>query len=129
MTLPVAKSPDLDLTLRINCQSLNTEVADGKSTLLEVLVSKSEEVSYQWKKDEKALYDSFAYTSTQTAILAISPASQGTQGKYICHVMKDSEKVISKEVLSSVSFSQEKKHLLIHTPWIQMSLKTHGLHP
>ena len=112
VTMPVAKSPDIDPTLRMICQSLNTEVADGKSTLLEVLVSKSEEVSYQWKKDEKALSDSFAYTGTHTSILAISPASQGTQGKYICHVVKDSEKVISKEILLTVSFSQEKKYLI-----------------
>ena len=80
-------------------------VADGTSTLLEVQCSDSEGVSYQWKKDGLPLSDSLSYTSTHTAILVISPASQGTQGKYICHVKKDSEKVISKEILLTVRFS------------------------
>ena len=112
VTMPVAKSPDIDPTLRMICQSLDTEVADGKSTLLEVLVSKGEGVSYQWKKDGQAISDSLAYTGTHSAILAISPASQGTEGKYICHVMKDSELVISKEVLLTVSFSPRKTLLI-----------------
>ena len=112
VTMPVAKSPDIDPTLRMICQSLDTEVADGKSTLLEVFVSKSEGVSYQWKKDGQAISDNLAYTGTHTAILAISPASQGAQGKYICHVIKDIEKVISKEVVLTVIFSPEKKLLI-----------------
>ena len=112
VTMPVAKLPDIDPTLRMICQSLDTKVADGKSTLLEVLVSKSEGVSYQWKKDGQAISDSLAYTGTHTAILAISPASQGAQGKYICHVMKDIEKVISEDISLTVNFSPEKKLLI-----------------
>ena len=88
-------------------------VADGTSTLLEVLVSDSEGVSYLWKKDGQAIFDSLAYTGKHTAILAISPAIQGTQGKYICHVMKDSEKVISEEIPLTVNFSPEKKLLIV----------------
>ena len=112
VAMPVAKSPDIDPTLRMICQSLDTKVADGKSTLLEVLVSDSEGVCYQWKKDGQAISDSLAYTGTHTAILAISPAIQGTEGKYICHVMKDSEKVISKEISLTVNFSPEKIFLI-----------------
>ena len=113
VTMPVAKSPDIDPTLRMICQSLDTKVADGKSTLLEVQVSDSEGVCYQWKKDGHALSDSLAYTGTHTAILAISPAIQGTQGKYICHVMKDSEKMISEEIPLTVNFSPEKKLIIV----------------
>ena len=112
VTMPVAKSPDIDPTLRMICQSLDTKVADGKSTLLEVLVSKSEGVSYQWKKDGQAISDSLAYTGTHSAILAISPAIQGTQGKYICHAMKGSEEVICKDISLTVNFSPRKKLLI-----------------
>ena len=112
VAMPVAKSPDIDPTLRMICQSLDTKVADGKSTLLEVQVSDSEGMSYQWKKDGQAISDSLAYTGTHSAILAISPAIQGTEGKYICHAMKDSEEVISKEISLTVNFSPEKKLLI-----------------
>ena len=63
-------------------------------------------------KDGKSLSDNLAYSGTHTAILAISPASQGTEGKYTCHIMKNSEKVISREILLTVSFSPEKKQLI-----------------
>ena len=111
VTMPVAKNPDIEPTLRIICQSLDTKVADGKSTLLEVQVSDSEGVCYQWKKYGLAISDSLAYTGTHSAILAMS-GSQGTQGKYICHVMKDSEEVFSKEVLLIVKYSPEKNLLI-----------------
>ena len=111
VTMPVAKNPDIEPTLRIICQSLDTKVADGKSTLLEVQVSDSEGVCYQWKKYGLALSDSLAYTGTHSAILAIS-GSQGTEGNYICHVMKDSEKVFSIEVLLIVKYSPEKNLLI-----------------
>ena len=112
VAMPVAKSLDIDPPLRMICQSLDTKVADGKSTLLEVQVSDSEGMSYQWKKDGQAISDSLAYTGTHSAILAISPAIQGTEGKYICHAMKDSEEVISKEISLTVNFSPEKKLLI-----------------
>ena len=112
MTMTEAKNPDLEPTLRIICQSLDTVVADGKASLLEVLVSKSEELCYQGKKDGQAISDSLAYSGVHTAILAINPASQRTRRKYICHVMKDSENVISSEVLLTVSISPEKKLLI-----------------
>ena len=108
----LGRTPGLATSLSIESQSYDTMVVDSASTLLEVLVSDSEGVSYLWKKDGQAISDSVAYTGTHTAILAISPAIQGTQGKYICHVMKDSELVISKEVLLTVSFSLRKKLLI-----------------
>ena len=108
----LGRTPGLATSQSIESQSYGTMVADGTSTLLEVQCSDSEGVSYLWKKDGLAISDSLAYTGIHTAILAISPASQGTEGKYICHVMKDSEIVISKEVILTVSFSPEKKLLI-----------------
>ena len=109
----LGRTPGLATSLSIESQSYDTMVADGTSTLLEVLVSDSKGVSYLWKKDGHAISDNLAYTGTHTAILAISPAIQGTQGEYICHVMKDREEVISEEILLTVSFSPEKKLLIV----------------
>ena len=112
MMFPVAKTPDLASILEIVRQSNNTVVADGKSTLLEAEVRESEALYHQWKKDGQALSDNIAYYGVHTAILAINPASQRTQGKFICHIMKGNEKVISREILLTVTFSPEKKHLI-----------------
>ena len=62
----------------ITYQSCNTEVADGKSTLLEVQVNSSEPVSYQWTKDEEPLRASPTHSGIQSDILFINNASQGT---------------------------------------------------
>ena len=105
----VGRTPGLATALSIVDQSVNTQVADDTSTLLAVLVSDSEAVSYQWMKDGQSLCDNLVYSGTHTAKLSINPASQGTVGKYTCHVTKGSEKVISKEV---VLISPEKNHLI-----------------
>ena len=109
LTIGVGWAPGLATALSIIDQSHNTQVADGTSTLLEVQVSDSEAVSYQWMKDGQSLSDNLVYSGTHTAKLSINPASQGTVGKYTCHITKGSEKVISKEV---VLISPEKKHLI-----------------
>ena len=83
-------TPDLESFLKIFYLPYSIQVADGKSTLLEVQVSESEAVCYQWMKDGHSLSDNFAYSGTRTAILVITSARQGTEGKYICHVMKGS---------------------------------------
>ena len=113
VTRPVANKPDFESPLKIVYQSNNTEVTDGKSTLLEAQVSGSEAVCYQWMKDGLSLADNLAYSGTHTAILVISLARQGTEGKYTCHItIKGSKKVISREILLTVSFPPEKKHLI-----------------
>ena len=105
----VGRTPGLATALSLVDQSNKTQVADGTSTLLEVQVSDSEAVSYQWMKEGQSLCDNLVYSGTHTAKLSINPASQGTVGKYTCHITKGSEKVISKEV---VLISPEKKHLI-----------------
>ena len=108
--IEMGRTPGLATAMSIVCQSYSTVVADGRSTLLEV--QGSEAVCYQWLKDGKSLSDDLAFSGTHTAILAISPASQGTEGKYTCHIMKGSRKVISKEIRLTVSFSPEKKQII-----------------
>ena len=68
--LGLGRTPGLATSLSIESQSYGTMVADGTPTLLEVLVSKVEEVCYQWKKGGKALSDILAYTGTHTDLLA-----------------------------------------------------------
>ena len=110
--LGVGRSPCLATSLSIVYQSNNMEVADSKSTLLEVQVGENQTPSYQWMKDGQSLSDNLVYYGTHTAILAITLASQLIQGKYTCHVMKCNEEVVSREVLLTVNFSPEKKQLI-----------------
>ena len=110
VTIPVTKT--LESSLRIVYQSYSTQVADGKSTLLEVQISEIEAVCYQWMKNGNYLSDNQAYSGTLTGILAISPASQRTEGKYTCHIVKGLQEVISEVVLLTVNFSPEKRHLI-----------------
>ena len=109
---PAAKRPHLDSTLAIVYQQRDVEVADGKSTLLEVQVISNASVRYQWMKDGKSLSDNLAYSGTLTDILAINLVSQGTEGEYSCRVSKGTEEVISKVIVVTVIFPPEKKTLL-----------------
>ena len=96
----------------ITYQSCNTEVADGKSTLLEVQVNSSEPVSYQWTKDGEPLRASPTHSGIQSDILFINNASQGTQGGYVCYINHASKEVFSDTITLSVKFSPMKEHLL-----------------
>ena len=68
----------------ISSEPSDTTVADGKSTLLEVQVSHSEAVSYQWMKEDKPLSDNSTFSGTHMSMLLIHKASQGVQGEYRC---------------------------------------------
>ena len=78
--------PQAETILELVYQSDDTEVADGKSTLLEVQVNLSQYSSYQWMKDGHSLPEDSRYCGTQSGILAIYYASQSSEGAYSCLV-------------------------------------------
>ena len=90
--------PSLESLPQIECQSYDTEVAEGKSTLLEVQVSSSGCESYQWNKDGQPLLDGADFSGVSSNMLYINRASQGTEGKYSCCVGNGSETVCSDEI-------------------------------
>ena len=102
----------LTYSVQMEYQSDDTEVADGKSTLLEVRVGNSEGVSYQWMKDGQCLCDGEDYSGTSTDILVIKHAHQGTQGQYTCTVERGQEKDMSQSISVRVLYSYEKEHLI-----------------
>ena len=101
--------PEGDL---ISYQSYDTEVAEGKSTLLEVQVSYDGSESYQWSKDGQSLVDGADYSGVSSNILYINRASHGTEGKYCCCVSTGSERVDSGEISIVISYPPEKKHIM-----------------
>ena len=106
------KRPCLTGSVKVLYQSDDTEVADGKSTLLEVQVHNDECVSYQWMKDGRGLCDGEDYSGTSTDILVIKHAHQGTQGQYTCTVERGQEKDMSQSISEKVLYSYEKEHLI-----------------
>ena len=86
------------ITPQIHLQSYDTEVAEGKSTLLEVQVSSSGCESYQWSKDGQPLLDGADFSGVSSNILYIDRACQGTEGKYACCVCNGSRKICSDEI-------------------------------
>ena len=98
---------------RIVSQSLPTEVADGKSTLLQVQASPRESVlSYQWNKDDQPLANSSRYSGVDEDILVVRHASQGTEGEYMCRVSLQDKQVDSNPITLTVHFHPDKKLLL-----------------
>ena len=109
---PSVIDPQLNDCLRIQYESTNTEVTDGKSSLLEVQVCHRESVSYQWMKDGQPLSESSAYSGTYSAMLLINEANQRTEGEYCCHLSHDSEQLASSPVTVTVKYHDDKKCLL-----------------
>ena len=97
---------------RIVSQSLPTEVADGKSTLLQVQASPRESVSYQWQKDDQPLANNSRYSGVDEDILVVRHACQGTEGEYTCEVSLQDKQVSSEPTTLTVHFPLAKKHLL-----------------
>ncbi len=98
--------------LEILDQSYNTEVAEGKSTLLQVQVSSSGCESYQWSKDGQPLLDRADLFGVCSNILYIDKASKGSEGKYYCRVSRSDETKYSDEISLSVVYPPEKRELL-----------------
>ena len=101
------------LTPRIVGQSLATEVADGKATLLQVQARPRESVdSYQWNKDGQPLANGSRYSGVDEDILVVRHASQGTEGEYTCCVRLQDKQMISNPITLTVHFPPAKKLLL-----------------
>ena len=98
---------------RIVSRSLPTEVADGKSTLLQVQARPRESVvSYQWNKDGQPLANSSRYSGVDEDILVVRLASQGTGGEYTCCVSLQDRQVTSNPITLTVHFPPAKELLL-----------------
>ena len=104
--------PSLESLPQIECRSYDTEVAEGKSTLLEVQVSINGCESYQWSKNGQPLLDGADFSGVSSNMLYIIRASQGTEGKYSCCVSNGSETVCSDEINLMVIYPPEKEHLI-----------------
>ena len=109
---PETKNVLLYTRPEIHLQSCDTEVAEGKSTLLEVQVSSSGFESYQWSKDGQPLLDGADFSGVSSNMLYINRASKGTEGKYSCCVSNGSETVCSDEINLMVIYPPEKEHLI-----------------
>ncbi len=92
-------------------QSVDTEVGEGKSTLLEVQVHPSQLANCQWVKNGKTL-DSSAFSGIHTAMLLIKEASQETEGKYCCQIQCGSEQLTSSPAKVTVIYPPDKQCLL-----------------
>ena len=110
--LPEVEKTYSNITPQIHLQSYDTEVAEGKSTLLEVQVSSSGCESYQWSKDGQPLHDGADVSGVSINILYIDRASKGTEGKYSCFVSSGGKKLCSDEINLMVIYPPEKEHLI-----------------
>ena len=110
--LPNPKRPRMELSsqfaVRITYQSIDTKVAYGMSTLLEVQVNSNSSESYQWTKEGLKLSDGNFYQGTTSSILLINNASQHVEGKYVCCV---DGTMISNEMLLIVIYPDNIKYL------------------
>ena len=98
---------------RIVGQSLPTEVADGKSTLLQVQATPIESiVSYQWNRDGQPLTNGSRYSGVDEDILVVRHASQWTEGEYMCYVSFQDRRVHSNPITLTVHFPPAKNLLL-----------------
>ena len=103
--------PSLESLPQIECQSCDTEVAEGKSSL-QVQVSCSGCESYQWSKYGQPLLDGADISGVSNNMLYIDRASQGTEGKYSCCVSNGGKKLCSDEINLMVIYPPEKEHLM-----------------
>ena len=105
-------SDEKDPSLELDFQSYDTEVAEGKSTILEVQVSSSGGESYQWIKDGEPLQEGVDFSGVSSNMLYINRARQGAEGKYSCCVRSGSEPKYSDDINVTVIYSPDKEHLL-----------------
>ena len=126
--LPVTKKLRLSFATEINYQCYDSEVAESKSTLLEVQVISKGCESYQWRKDGQPLLDGADFSGVSSNMLYINRASQGTEGKYSCCVSNGSETVCSDEMNLVVLYPLEKERLIkLYSLMESEVLKIHGL--
>ena len=94
--------------------SVQTEIAYGKSTLLEVQVNNytSSSLSYQWYKDGHELSDCDNYQGTKYSILLVkhkNMANKHVEGNYVCQV---DITIYSPQIPLKVCYPGRIKHLL-----------------
>ena len=95
-------------------QSVDVEVLEGKSTLLEVQVAGSGEESYEWNKDGQPLLEGSEFSGVSSNFLFINGASQHEIGKYSCTISNGLKTVFSSEINVKVVYLPEKELLLEH---------------
>ena len=108
----LAKHVDSKPLLSIVDQSYDTEVADGRATLLYVPASLAESVSYQWNKNGEPLADCCTYCGIEEDILVITSAKQGAQGNYSCCLSYQEQKVASNDITLTLIYIPAKKRML-----------------
>ena len=95
-------------------QSVDVELLEGKSTLLEIGIAGSGEVSYEWSKDGQPLSEGSEFSDVSSNFLFINGASQHIIGKYSCTITNGRETLCSSEINVKVIYLPEKEHLLEH---------------
>ena len=110
--LPTKREIYLANAPEVHYQSCDTEVAESRSTLLEVQVSSSGCESYQWRTNGQPLLDGADFSGVSSNILYINRASQDTEGKYSCCVSNGSKTICSDEINLMVIYPPEKEHLI-----------------
>ena len=102
------------IMLSVIFQSVDVEVLEGKSTLLEVQVAGSGEESYKWSKDCQPLSEGSEFSGVSSKFLFINGASQHVTGKYFCTISNGRETVYSNKINLKVLYLPEKERLLEH---------------
>ena len=88
---------------KIEYQSSEIKVSDGKSTLLGIQIPHSEPATYQWTKEGQHFSNNLIYSGVYTDILFIRKTCQGIDGKYTCEIRCDDKEQI-KEVKVSIIY-------------------------
>ena len=107
-----AKQQKLNIRLKKQCfdstfriiQPRNTEVANGKSALLQVLCMSNRTVHYQWRKDGESLSNGANYSGVHDPILLVRSVGQESQGNYSCYVWDGDDSKCSDDVCLSVYY-------------------------
>ena len=111
-SIPDSSQLNSDCRPEIVYDLIDTEVAEGKSTLLDIQVSSNIPVNYQWKKDGKIISDASTYSGISSAILFVAKASLRTEGEYSCSVTCGSIKLSSTVSNLTVKLPLEKDLLV-----------------
>ena len=106
------KSVSVDSSQTLTILTLCTEVVDGESTEIIVQTSPINSGTYQWKKNGQPLDNSSTCSGVHDDILAITYASQGTEGEYTCCINSLGLEVCSNKINLTVLYPPAKKRLL-----------------
>ena len=101
---------------KMEYQSSEIEVSDGKSTLLGVQIPHIESATYQWTKEGQHLSNNLIYSGVCTDILFLRKACQGIDGKYTCEIRCD-DKEQTREVKVSIIIVLKRNAFLTDIPY------------